>query len=344
MTVKKLQQLTGHNAAVYAIAEGTSPEKIFSGGGEGWIVEWDLSKQNTGKLIATVPDSIFSLYFDATTQTIYAGDKSGGLHSIGTDEGRKVTYQKNHKKGIYQIFSDGNNFLTCGGDGILTRYIGKNSENYESIQLSQKSLRSICIVSDTVLCVGASDSNIYFLDKNTLELLHTQRNAHNDSVLSLAAQDNFLISGGKDAILKFWTLDVGQKIIYEENNFPEPNIQSPKFNVQHPIYEIAAHLSAIYAIAFHPFEKNIFATASRDKTIKIWKLDEGSKIQDLGQKNPTSNILHPKYSIQLLKVLNTIKNGGHIRSVNNLMWRKDGTLVSAGDDSSLIVWEINLKS
>ena len=348
MTVKKLQQLTGHNAAVYAIAEGTSSEKIFSGGGEGWIVEWDLSKPNTGKLIATVPDSIFSLYFDAAAQTIYAGDKSGGLHTIGTDALRMVTYQKNHRKGIYQIFSDGKDLFTCGGDGVLTRYIGKNLENYESIQLSQKSLRSICLLADAVLCVGASDGNIYFLEKNTLELLYTRKNAHADSVLSLAAQDNFLVSGGKDAHLKIWTsdfgrwkLDVGkntldfglwtldkeQNITREEYIFPKSDVQRPMFNFQSPTSEIAAHLSAIYAIAFHLTEKKIFATASRDKTIKIWEINLESE--------------SPENTFQLLKVINTIKNGGHIRSVNNLMWRNDGTLVSVGDDSTLIVWDIN---
>ena len=334
MTVKKLQQLSGHNAAVYALAEGTSSEKIFSSGGEGWIVEWDLSLPNTGKLIATVPDSIFCLYFDAAAQTIYAGDKSGGLHTIGTDAARKVTYQKNHKKGIYKIFSDGDNLLTCGGDGILTRYTGKNLENYESIQLSQKSLRSICLISDTVLCVGAGAGNIYFLEKNSLELLYTLKNAHVDSVLSLAAQDNFLVSGGKDARLKLWelnfesqTLDVEKTINFKKDNFPAYNIQQLTTNNQPPISEISAHLSAIYAIAFHPTEKKLFASASRDKTIKIWRI------------NPKSEV--PENKLELLKVINTIKNGGHIRSVNNLMWRKDGNLVSAGDDSTLIVWEIN---
>ena len=340
--IKKIQQLSGHNAAVYGLSIGTSPEKIFSGGGEGWIVEWDLRQTNTGKLIATVPDSVFSLYYDVKNKTIYAGDKSGGLHSIGTDEAREVTYQKNHKKGIYQIFCVGQDLLTCGGDGILTRYPNKNLKTFESVQLSSKSLRSICLVGENILAVGASDGNIYFLNKNSLELLHTTHNAHTDSVLSLASTGNFLLSGGKDALLQLWTIDDGQwtmdntsnspnvgRVLNPSNVYEQEEDQQTTTDIEQ-LTSINAHLSAIYAIAFHPHKKNIFATASRDKTIKIWRMNE-NKNQN---KNP----------IELLKVINKIKNGGHLRSVNNLLWNNNGTLISAGDDSTLIVWEINLES
>ena len=320
--INKLQQLSGHNAAVYGLSKGISADKIFSGGGEGWIVEWDLTQTNKGKLIATVPDSVYALYYDAKDKTIYAGDKSGGLHSIGTDETREVTYQKNHKKGIYKILCVGNDLLTCGGDGILNRYANKNLKMRESVQLSTKSLRSICLIGEKNLAIGASDGNIYFLDKNTLELLYTQLNAHKDSVLSLATHQKYLLSGGKDALLKLWRIN---------DNSISTNVEKvlniSKIDAQdQPMTIIAAHISAIYTIVFHPNKKNIFATASRDKTVKIWRINDSTS------------------QIELLKVMNTIKNAGHIRSVNNLLWHDDNTLISTGDDSTLIVWEILLNA
>jgi WD repeat-containing protein 61 len=85
------------------------------------------------------------------------------------------------------------------------------------------------------------------------------------------------------------------------------------------IKSIPAHEWAIYDIAYSPNSK-LFATASRDKTIKIWD----SK------------------TFELLKVINKEKDRGHLNSVNKLIWSTyNNYLISAGDDRAIIIWEIN---
>lgn len=86
--------------------------------------------------------------------------------------------------------------------------------------------------------------------------------------------------------------------------------------VSHPTE--AAHLFTINHITFSPDGK-LFATASRDKTLKIWDAT----------------------TFELLKVVDTIRNGGHINSVNRLLWLP-GCLVSASDDRSAMIWVVNL--
>lgn len=86
-----------------------------------------------------------------------------------------------------------------------------------------------------------------------------------------------------------------------------------------PVSSQPAHWFTINHIVFHP-NGQLFATASRDKTIKIWDAE----------------------TFQLLKVIDTFKYRCHINSVNRLLWTTHNNyLVSASDDRTMIIWEIN---
>ncbi|MBL7775206.1 MAG: hypothetical protein JNK89_04340, partial [Saprospiraceae bacterium] len=84
--------------------------------------------------------------------------------------------------------------------------------------------------------------------------------------------------------------------------------------------EQAAHLFTLNQIGYAP-DGAYFATASRDKTVKIWDAA----------------------NFKLLKVLETIRDGGHLNSVNRLLWMTKETLLSAGDDRSVLVWSLKFE-
>jgi WD40 repeat protein len=122
--------------------------------------------------------------------------------------------------------------------------------------------------------------------------------AHEGGVYAMAWVDReTLVTGGRDGHLRFWKFADGK--LTQESAIP-------------------AHNFAIYDIAMHPGGK-YFATASRDKTIKIW---------------PVEDLKHPLRIAREGKV-------GHTHSVNRVVWIGDGgMLASAGDDKKIRVWEV----
>jgi WD40 repeat protein len=86
---------------------------------------------------------------------------------------------------------------------------------------------------------------------------------------------------------------------------------------------IPAHLFSIYSIAFHP-DLPYLATASRDKSIKIWDTENYS-----------------------LKKTISIEKGhdSHRLSINKIIWEPiDNHLISVSDDKLMKIWRVDFSS
>ena len=327
ISVKKILQLTGHQGSVFALTQGRTPQHVLSGAGDGWIVEWDLANPEQGQLLAKVDSNIFSLLYLSADKRIVAGNMNGGVHFVDLENSLNSKNIQHHSKGVFDIQIIENQLFTIGGEGNITRWSVEETRTIESLQISAKSLRCMDYsLARKEIVVGASDGNIYFLDLE-LNLKQTIKTAHDNSVFSIkyAPDGNFLISGGRDAQLKIWDLNA-QKGQNTEGVLSEKMLLSSQ----------SAHWFTINSIAFHPKNPQIFATASRDKTIKIWELPDGFDF------NENKNLDNFAGAI-LLKVLDIVRDGCHINSVNKLYWSDyQDVLISCSDDRSLIAWEINI--
>ncbi|MBK6950100.1 MAG: WD40 repeat domain-containing protein [Haliscomenobacter sp.] len=293
---QKIAQLKGHQAAVYASAKGREPGFFLSGSGEGWIVQWQWTNPDMGKLLAKIEGQVFALVQLARRPLIVAGDMNGGLHWIDLENPANNRDIAHHKKGVFSLLDLGEGLVSAGGDGRITRWAVEEMRAAESLLLSHQSLRCLdyCPARNEI-AAGASDRNIYILDAETLEIKHQIPKAHLNSVFTVqyAPDGNYLLSGGRDAHLKVW----------DTVNWKQT-------------HAIPAHWYTINDIAFHP-QGHLFATASRDKTVKIWDAA----------------------TFDLLQVLGPFRQGGHLNSVNTLLWTEEG-LISGSDDRTLILWEI----
>ncbi len=300
ISISKKAQLSGHNAAIYKLVPGLKLGHFISGSGDGWIVDWEETTPETGKLIAQSDRQVFSLLAIPEQELLLAGNMEGYLNwvDLRNTEASKRTLM--HPGGIFGLARSGDYFYALGGDGVLSKWDLLRRRVVESLRLSTKSLRSFSFhPDDAVLAIGASDGHIYFVDEKEFVLINVIKDAHDKSVFSLAFSydGGKLLSGGRDALLKCWHFYAKQ----------------PKLETT-----INAHWFTINAIAFHP-KGHIFATASRDKTMKIWETK----------------------TLKVLKVLEGVRDGGHVNSVNTLLWIDEGKfLVSAGDDRMIILWEL----
>lgn len=294
--ITRKMQLTGHNAAVYALAATGDGRHFLSGSGDGWIVRWDLEAPETGQLIARVEGQIFSLCYLPERSVVVVGNMHGGVHWVNLEDPRQTLNIAHHKKGTFAILRVRDRVYTAGGDGMLTRWDAATGRSLESIQLSYQALRSLDYHPQRQeIAVGSSDQGIYLVDEHSLAIRHRWLVAHQSSVFSVryGPHGQVLFSGGRDALLRKWDLTSKEALL-----------------------EQPAHWFTINTIAFDP-TGHWFATGSRDKTIKIWKATTG----------------------ELVKVLDTIRDGCHVNSVNTLLWMDNGkTLISASDDRSLILW------
>lgn len=300
--VEKIAQLTGHNSSIFKVVPFKEKNLFLSGAGEGWIVAWDLKDPDIGRLVSNVDRQIFSLLYLYGHETIIAGNMDGGVHWVNLNDPENTKNIAHHKNGVFAIERVGEQVFTAGGKGLLTRWDIKTASTIESIHLSNQSLRCIAYAeSRGEIAVGASDNNIYILSAKDLSLKHTIEQAHENSVFTVqySPDGNYLLSGGRDAHLRVREIDKQ----YEE------------------VTAQPAHWYTINHIAFHP-NGSLFATASRDKTIKIWDAT----------------------SFQLLKVLDTTRYGGHVNSVNHLYWSDyEDYLISGSDDRSIIVWDLKVQ-
>ena len=293
--LKFAYQSTGHRSALYAMAESHTPNHILAAGGDGWVTEWDTQKPETGQVIAQVEQPIYAMAVAPAhwpEPILLLGDMLGSLYWVNRAQPTNPRHIVHHSKGLYSIQWLHNEVFTAGGDGILTRWDARTQRPLESIQLSNRALRTVAYQpSRDILAIGASDGYIYYLKRDNFEVL-AQVNAHQFSVFSLlwSPCGQILFSGGRDAMLKSW--------------------QHFTTNTQ----AIPAHLATINHIVCSP-DKNMLATAGRDKQIKIWAMDD----------------------LRLLKVLDTIRDKGHLNAVNRLIWNENG-LFSCSDDRTIISW------
>jgi WD40 repeat protein len=246
--VEKIKDYNGHKDSIYGLCKGIKPDTFISGGGDGYIVEWNIDNQSDGKLIARIEGSVYTLYTETENPYLYVGTAKGDLYIFDLVNTALLYILPLHSGGIFDILKIDQLLYTAGADGIISVINLSDYTLYKKIKVSDKSIRIIIYNHHTqTIFAGCSDSYIYQIPLNNLDQV-SRFYGHENTIFALLINplNQELISGGRDAQLHIH--DIEKQI---------------------EINKIPAHLLHIKDIIYIPKFK-IFATCSMDKSIKLW--------------------------------------------------------------------------
>jgi WD40 repeat protein len=291
VSVINIATLSGHKDSIYALT-GDEKGYIYSAGGDGMIVQWDLSKPKNGELIAQTEGSIYALAL-FQTNILVIGNNHKGLNFIDLETKKELFSLSLDSCGaIYGLLVNEQFIYAACQNGCVYK-IEFESKKIEKFSFSTKSLRSITKSTDGFI-LSDSLGRIFILSDD-LKINKIIADSEKSVFHAIEFQDE-IYAVSRDCHLR----------IYKNEALTQ---------------EIVAHIYAINHVEISP-NKTHFATASQDKTLKIWDLEEK----------------------KLIKVIDQARHQGHSNSVNKLFWsRYDNLLVSCSDDRTLKVWKLNFE-
>ncbi len=299
--VHQLYQLKGHKSAIYSLTAGLRQGGLLSAGSDGLIVKWSPDKSDQGEIMGSTGERIFNLISFPEAGIIFCGTMSGDLFQLKYHAENQVKRFRFHQGSIYRMEKWDQLMVVAAGDGIISLWNYESAAIENHLKISHSKLRSLSIDSrNSVLYTGDSEGHIWKLRLPGLELVNKTLSRHQKTVFSLKYIDesNLLISGGLDAHLQI--SDQQDRLLQD----------------------IKAHWFCINDIC-DLTGTNYLATASRDKSIRIWDKRDWS----------------------LAKEISTAKFAAHRHSVNSLLWNmNDQILFSAGDDGHIFGWKLEMNN
>lgn len=238
LTISYQRDFSGHKQSVYCVvADGLGG--FFTAGSDGFIVHWVSLEMEDGFVFARVPEAVFSLYYDSTTEMIIAGGQYGNIYILKKNQSPKIL--KIHEGSVFWVGKRGEFWYSASAQGDVIRFDSQGNIN-KSIKLSKLSLRYGIWVENR-LWISGSEGRLWELTSD-LEI-HASHLLGDKSWFRMQVNEQWVFAVGRDAKLHRWN-----------RLFLDTSIQD-------------AHWYSIHGLALSPNER-IIATGSMDKSLRLW--------------------------------------------------------------------------
>ncbi len=298
---------TGHTSGISAIDFSPDGESLVSGGWDGELKIWRISKDlNETELFASGEDEASISYVAFSPDgKIVASSHTNGIINLWNTEITNVSnvlqrlYRlAGHKEKISKISftSDGSQLLSSSIDGTIKLW--SFQDRFEG-HLEKNSARKISFSADNQIVTTIDQGGNVRLWRSNGELLKKFNNDESEICDAQLNQDNkIVVAVGSDGEVILYDLE-GTMLYHSKDK----------------------HKQAINILSRSPIE-DIFVTAS-DNTIGLWKLN----------KDPLNGL----YNVELLKMLTE-----HQKEITAITFSADGQFFASGsDDGTVKLWNLD---
>lgn len=339
--------LTGHSAAVRAIAMHRSGRLVASGGSDGGVRLWGVPNGEPLAVLVESGPAVHALAVSPDGRLLAAGGKDGWVYLWRLPGGNLLGKLKGHGRAVACLaFTPDSQVLVSGGqDGVVQLWQMPEGAALRTLDKHAAAIQDLALTPDgKVLATAGADCTVRLWglpDGKPARALAGHRNEEADAVLCLAVRPDggLLASGGTDGAVCLWRLPEGdwQGTLDEHQGdvaclafgpdgrvlasggadqrlrFWEPPDDSARAGVE-------AHAGAVTRLAFHP-GGDLVATASggglgHDHSVRLWHVPTGETARTLD---------------------------GHGRYVTELAFSPDGqTLASCSGDGTIRLWTSDL--
>ena len=122
MKLNKVNDLLGHEGAIYALEESFQKNKCYSAGFDNMVVEWDLLQKSNPIAIAKLPSKAFSILKIDTLNLLLVGTAQGGVHIIDITTKTEIKFLLVQTDMIFDLLyiENKNQLVVVSADGSLS--------------------------------------------------------------------------------------------------------------------------------------------------------------------------------------------------------------------------------
>lgn len=294
MVFQKKVEINGHAAAIYAV-DGEN-NFVYTASGDGFVARWDLTLGKQDAFAVKADKSVYCLKLVNSNSQLVFGLSDGALHVIDLENKQELKHFVQHTTALFSIVENPykKHIYTTDADGNMAVWNAENWKLLLFLPLHVGKIRDILVgIDGKLLFLACQDGTIRIFETNNyneIQSFHAHEGGTNCLCLH-SMKTHLLVSSGKDGHLRVW------------------NWKSETCHL-----EIPAHNYGIYRIITLD-QGNLFATCSRDHSIKIWDAFQFNVLQKIER-----------------------KHGGHSHAVNDLWKKSESEFVSVGDDKRIIAW------